>query len=106
MRTNLSAKRHVVPVKESLELVPAPLPVYLAEQALRHARRLDHAEALQDCRLVRHELPQEVLALRYVSRAHSAADARHVTHHLLALFIFIQRGGVKYAKGSQGGHVG
>jgi hypothetical protein len=88
MRTNLSAKWDVVAVQKSLKLVPAPLPVDLAKETLRHARRLDHAEALQHCRLVRHELPQEVLALRYVARAHAAADARHVTHHLLAIFIY------------------
>ena len=85
-----------------MEIVPAPLPVDLAEKALRHARRLDHAEALQDGWLVRHELPQEVLALRYVALTHSAAKARHVSQHL---FVFILNFTLSEALNTRKGHL-
>jgi len=70
-----------VPVQELLEVVPAPLPVDLAEQALRHARRLHYAEALQHGGLVRHQFPQQELALRDVAQPHAAAHLGHVAHH-------------------------
>ncbi len=77
----LAAEGDVVPVQELLEPLPAPLAADLAEQPLREARALHDVEALQHRRLVRHQLPQEVLALGYVPRAHARADPRHLAHH-------------------------
>jgi hypothetical protein len=81
MRTNLPAKRDVVPVQELLEVVPAPLAVYFAEEALRHACGLDYGKTLEDGGLVGHELPQQKLALRYVPQAHAAARLGHLARH-------------------------
>jgi len=80
-RTNLPAKRDVVAVHKLLEFLTAPLPVDLAEEALRHARRLHDPEALQHRRLVRHQLPQEELALRDVAHPHAPPDLGHLAHH-------------------------
>jgi hypothetical protein len=88
-----------VPVQKLLEVVPAPLPVDLAEQALRHARSLDDPEALQHGRLVRHKLPQEELALPDVARAHAPPHARHVAQHVE--FEFVRRAGAEINTGGR-----
>lgn len=68
-------------VKEALKFLAAPLPVDLAKQALRQARRLYNRKTLEHGRLMRHKLPQEMLALRDVLLSHAAAHLGHLSEH-------------------------
>jgi hypothetical protein len=85
-KADLPAKWNVVPVQEPLELLATPLPINLAEEALRHAGCLDYGKALKDRGLVRHELPQEMLALRDVLTPHAAPGLGHVAKHGASFF--------------------
>jgi len=93
----LPAEGPVVLVEEFLELIPAPLPVNAAVKSLRHAGRLDDVEALQDGGLVRDQLPQEQLALRYVPLAERRAVTGHVLEHESGFFRIARAEGARCA---------
>lgn len=77
----LLAEGHVVAVEELAELVAAGLAVYLAVEPLGHAGGLYGVEALEHRGLVRHQLPQEELGLRYVHLAHRRAILGYAVKH-------------------------
>jgi hypothetical protein len=82
--SHLATKGDVMLVKESLKFLAAALAINPTKETLRHAGSLHNRKTLEHCRLVRHQLPEEVLALSNVVHPHPTAHFCHLSEHLLS----------------------